>query len=420
MRKIIRPINSVIKNLRHKTNKIKKEKEQELKEIQQLDKSVTKEKKKSYIDEATKKYDLSYILTFWLIWIFVLYIAYVLFNSLELLYLIIAAYIISIAMEVVIDFFQKFIPRIASIIFSYVLLLLLLISWFVVIIPFVLAQSADIMQSFIDIVAWIEKDIRTYWLEEVIKNSTILPWLIQAVILEQLENVDIISEVQDYLQQNLNDLISEWGEFVRDVGSIAASVVAWFFSAIFQILLVFVLAIFFSAQKDSVMNFIGSVSWKKDYVIVKLQKLYKKLWFWLKWQFLLSIFIFITVLILLNTVALFWIDLPNKFTLALIAWITEFIPIIWPILWAIPALLVAISEYWFVWFLIIAMIYILIQWFENYILVPLVMNQALWVSPLLIIIAMLIWGSLMWFVWIVLSVPIAVIANLIFEDIVKD
>lgn len=417
MKVVVKNIWMIFNKMKEKTEEIKKVKEEELQRIHELDKKVDK-KEFSDKKEWKSKYDLYYIFIFWLIWIFVLYIAYVLFNSLSLIYLILAAYIISIAMEAIIDLFQRIFPRILAILTSYILLLILLISWFIIIIPFVLAQSADIMQSFLNIISWVQDDLKVHWLEYVILNSPLIPQIAHSIIVEQLEDRDLIAALQIALQQNISQITTMWTTFINNVWSTVASIVWWFFSAILQVLLVFILAIFFSAQKDSVLKFIGSISWRKEYVIVKMQKLYKKLWFWLKWQFLLSIFIFVTVLILLNTIALFWIDLPNKFTLALIAWITEFIPIIWPILWAIPAILVAISEFWFVWFIVVVVIYTLIQLFENYVLVPIVMNQALWVSPLLIIIAMLIWWSLMWFVWIVLSVPIAVIANLIFEDLV--
>lgn len=409
----------------NKISNIKNEKEKEFEKIEKIDKQIEENKNKKTklpkfdLDKSDKN-DTSRFLKFWLIWAMVAYISFVVFNSLNLLYLIIAAYIISIAMEILIEGFQKFLPRVLWIIISYLLLLVLLLSWFIIIIPFVLAQSADIMQSFIDIISWIQNDLKSNWLEYVISNSNFIPWFLKNTILDQINDRSVIIAIQTAIQDNISQIASIWTGFINNVWSIAVNIIWWFFSAISQVLLVFVLAIFLSLQKDSVMNFIWAMSSNKDYVIIKLKKLYKKLWFWLKWQFLLSIFIFITVFILLNTISFFGMDLPNKFTLALISWLTEFIPILGPVLGAIPAMLVAISEFWFIWFITIVVIYTLIQGFENYILVPLVMNQALWVSPLLIIIAMLLWWSLMWFVWIVLSVPIAVISNLIFEDIIKE
>jgi predicted PurR-regulated permease PerM len=121
----------------------------------------------------------------------------------------------------------------------------------------------------------------------------------------------------------------------------------------------------------------------------------------------------------LLTLSLFWLDLPNKGTLAIIAWVTEFIPYIWPLLWAIPAVLLALVEYNILGAVIVIWVYYAIQQVENNILVPIVMNKALWISPILIFISMLIGGTTLWFIWVILAVPIAVILTLLYEEIIK-
>jgi predicted PurR-regulated permease PerM len=55
------------------------------------------------------------------------------------------------------------------------------------------------------------------------------------------------------------------------------------------------------------------------YTELKLQKLYKKLGFWLQGQLVLCLAIFVATWIALVVLSWFGIDLPNKFTLALIA-----------------------------------------------------------------------------------------------------
>ncbi|UFX83380.1 AI-2E family transporter [Candidatus Absconditicoccus praedator] len=421
MKEVKSYLQHIVDKVKSKTKQIKDKNEKEFKEIEEIDKKAdgSTKKSKTLIENVTQKADLRSILTFWLVGIFVVYLGYVLFDSLDLLYLVLAAFIISIAMEAVIDIFQKKLPRILSIVLAYLFLFMLLLSGFLVIVPFVLAQSADIVQIFLDMINQLQKDLRTEGLRYVIETSNLIPGIIKQFILEGLQDREVVMAIQYAIQENISQIASFGTNFINNIGGIVVSIVGGFFSALFQIFLVLVLAIFFSAQKDSVINFIAGVTNHKEYMILKIQKLYRKLGFWLKGQFLLSIFIFFTVLLVLNTIAVFGLDLPNKFTLALIAGITEFIPIIGPILGAIPAVLVAVSEYGLIGFLVIVIVYTLIQGFENYVLVPMVMNHALGVNALLILIAMLIGGSLMGFVGIVLSVPIAVIANLIFEDIVK-
>jgi predicted PurR-regulated permease PerM len=131
------------------------------------------------------------------------------------------------------------------------------------------------------------------------------------------------------------------------------------------------------------------------------------------------LFMWISVYMWLWTLSLFWIDLENKWTLALIAWLMEFIPYLWPILGALPALLVGILWYGFGGFIAVGILFIIIQQIEWWI-VPIIMNKALWVSPLMIIIMMLVWMKVMWFVWIILAIPLAVIISLLFEDSLGD
>lgn len=98
------------------------------------------------------------------------------------------------------------------------------------------------------------------------------------------------------------------------------------------------------------------------------------------------------------------------------AGIAEFFPIVWPVIWAIPALLVGLTSYGLVWIIIIGLIYGLIQWTENTILMPLIMNQALGSSPLLIFLAIFAGGSILGPLGIILSIPIAVIVSFIFQE----
>ena len=112
----------------------------------------------------------------------------------------------------------------------------------------------------------------------------------------------------------------------------------------------------------------------------------------------------------------FGIDLPNKFTLALIAGLTEFIPYLGPFMGMVPAILLGILWYGWRGGLFVLGLYRLIQQSENNILVPMVMYQTLGISPLLILICMIIGGSILWFIGIILAVPIAVIINILFED----
>ncbi len=366
--------------------------------------------------------DNSWMWKFWLVWVIVIYVSYILFQSLNLVYLIIAAYIISIAMETVILFFEKykFISRWLAILISYILLFLFVISAFLILIPFVANQSVEILKHIIERFQLFQNDLQQYWLEYIIQNSSYIPDYFKWMFLSLLGDKQTILIIQQALQENIAQILSSASNYVTNIWWFVVNLVWWFFSTIFQIVFVFILAIFFSLEKNRVILFLASISWNKIFVYRKLVKLYTKLWYRLKWQILLSLYVGFSVLIGLYILKIFGVDLPSKFTLALIAALTEIIPIVGPILWWIPAVLVAAVSEGFLWVLAVIAMYAIIQFLENNILIPLVMNQALGVSPLVIFIAMVLWWASFGFVGVVLAVPIAVILTLIFEDFLSD
>jgi predicted PurR-regulated permease PerM len=100
------------------------------------------------------------------------------------------------------------------------------------------------------------------------------------------------------------------------------------------------------------------------------------------------------------------LGLPGALLLGLIAAITEAIPIVGPLLGAIPAILVAatVSPQLA---LIVAGVYVVIQLVEGSVLVPLVMRNTIGISPLLVLLSLLIGGSVGGLVGAFLAVPVA-------------
>ncbi len=105
----------------------------------------------------------------------------------------------------------------------------------------------------------------------------------------------------------------------------------------------------------------------------------------------------------------------NKFSLALIGGIMEFIPYVWPLIALIPA---AIIWLWISWevALSIVFLYLFIQRIENDFLVPYVMSKALDISPLLVFIVMIAGASLGGILGIILAVPLAGMAKVIYSE----
>lgn len=106
-------------------------------------------------------------------------------------------------------------------------------------------------------------------------------------------------------------------------------------------------------------------------------------------------------------------------SLALLAGVLEIIPVIGPIISAIPALIVAIPGGW--WNIAgVGLLYTLIQQLENNVLVPQVLKSTVGLNPLVTLLIILIGGSVFGTLGIILSVPTALIGYLILREFSAD
>jgi predicted PurR-regulated permease PerM len=131
---------------------------------------------------------------------------------------------------------------------------------------------------------------------------------------------------------------------------------------------------------------------------------------WLGGQLLLGAIIGTTA-----AIGLFLIGVPYFYVLALIAGIGELIPIVGPLLSAVPAVLVAFAVSPAT-ALVVALFFFLQQQLENHILVPKIMEHQVGVSAAGVIAALIIGGSLLGVVGAILAVPTVAILQVIFEE----
>jgi predicted PurR-regulated permease PerM len=113
---------------------------------------------------------------------------------------------------------------------------------------------------------------------------------------------------------------------------------------------------------------------------------------------------------------LWLMGVPYFYVLALIAGIGEMIPIVGPLLSAIPAVAVAFTVSPTL-ALGVAVFFLAQQQFENHILVPKVMERQVGVSAVIVIISLLVGGSLLGIVGAILAVPTAAILQVLFEEL---
>ena len=360
---------------------------------------------------------------FWITGVLILFLAYIAFQSLEVIYLILAAYILSLAVEAIIDFFEKRMhSRAFSIVLAYLFVIILIIGWLLFIIPFFLGQVSDAITVLTWNISNIKHLLETNSLSTLVNNANRLPDWFKELMSRALWNPTVGTDIQSRFQENINQLVNIGSTYAKDIGNMAVNIFGWLVNFIKELGIVLTLAVLFSAQKDSVMKFIANLWWEKDYkyIFMRLERIYKKLGIRLKSQLLLCFFVGAMMLLSLWILSLFGIDLPNKFSLAFIVFLTELIPYFGPLLWWSVAALVAFIHFgWYGALIVIAIVFV-INRLENNIFIPLLMNKTLWVNPVVIFISMILGWLVIGFVWVLLAVPISVIATLLIDKDFED
>jgi predicted PurR-regulated permease PerM len=116
-------------------------------------------------------------------------------------------------------------------------------------------------------------------------------------------------------------------------------------------------------------------------------------------------------------VAYLLIGLPNALVLALVAGVMEAVPMVGPLLGAVPAGLVALSiaPGRLVWVIVAT---IVIQQLENSLLVPRVMHKAVGVNPFVSLLAFFAFSSLLGLPGALMAIPMAAIIQLLLDRFV--
>ncbi len=128
--------------------------------------------------------------------------------------------------------------------------------------------------------------------------------------------------------------------------------------------------------------------------------------------------ILIAVIGVITYVAYLLIGLPNALILAIFAGLMEAVPMVGPLIGAIPAFIIAfsISPTMAIWVVVATVI---IQQLENNLLVPRVMSRTLGVRPLVTLLALIAFSSLFGVIGALIALPLAAIIQLLLERSIR-
>ncbi len=193
--------------------------------------------------------------------------------------------------------------------------------------------------------------------------------------------------------------------------------VSTIFGGALSFVLILVLSFYLSVQEKGIENFIRVVTPinKEAYLVSLWRRSQAKIGKWIQGQFILALIIGILVYLGLRI----FTDVEYVLLLAVLAGLFEIIPVFGPIIAAVPALILgfAISPGTG---LVVFLIYVIIQQFENHLIYPLVVTKIVGVPPLLVILALVVGAKLAGFLGIILSVPAAAVLVEILHDIEKE
>jgi len=184
------------------------------------------------------------------------------------------------------------------------------------------------------------------------------------------------------------------------------------FSVFITFITVSVFSFYLLLERDTIKRNLHVVfpSLPKERVNKLAQKIEEKLGAWVRGELLLMLIIGLTTYVGLSI-----LRVEFALPLAVIAGLLEIVPIIGPIVSAIPALIIAFVQSPILAVGVVAL-YILIQQLENNLIVPKLMEKAVGLSPLVIIFALTVGGALFGLLGALVAVPIAAIGHVIIED----
>jgi predicted PurR-regulated permease PerM len=291
------------------------------------------------------------------------------------------------------------IPRGVSVIGIYIIAITILTFFISTLIPLVATQTLELAKTVTDLVANLTK-------EGFIWN---LPYAenLQEALKGFIENADqqtIISNVQAGLEQI--------GSQLQHLAGNTVGVVKVLFNGIFNAILVLVLTFFIIVDEKGINHFFTSLfpSRHTKYIIAKSDAVKEKIGYWLRGQITMMF-----GMTLITFIGLKILGIEYALTLAILAGFTELLPVVGPVIAAVPALLIGLNEspMTALWVLIL---YIIIQQLEGNIMVPMVMKKAVDLSPIIIIIAMLIGFQFLGILGVIISVPVAAAVSIFIKD----
>jgi len=314
---------------------------------------------------------------------------WLLYRFYQVVFILFIAIVVGTVIRPVVDWlYRRGLPRIAGVILVYLLLLALLISFVVLLFPLIIEQGTTIAAA----VPGYYQSLREWGVSNPNQLIVLLSEYLPATL-------PVLASIQQTGQQ----MLASAGQ--------ALGYVALAAKAIFIAIAILLLALHWTLDGPRTIQSLLVLIPKDQRESIRslISAMESKIGFYIAGQGVLCLVIGIMALI-----AYLLIGLPNALVLALVAGILEAVPMVGPLLGAIPAALVALSiaPSKLVWVVVST---IIIQQLENSLLVPRVMRKAVGINPFVALLALFAFSSLFGIAGALMAIPMAAILQLLLD-----
>lgn len=276
------------------------------------------------------------------------------------------------------------IPRWAAILSVYVALVTVIVLFVMLMVPPLAAQASDLVTAAPDLLSRAQR------------------WLIEQGILSR--------------EITISDAVRQAPVGGTDAVTTVVSAIWGFVGGVFGVVTILIVAFYLLVDAENIVRAMVRMFPRQERARVRdaFRRAGEKVSAWMAGQLLLGAIIGTTA-----AIGLWILGVPYFYVLALIAGIGELIPIVGPLLAAIPAIAVAFSVSPAT-ALGVAVFFFLQQQVENHVLVPKVMSRQVGISPVLVIMALLIGGSLLGLVGAILAVPTVAVLQVLLQELLVE
>ena len=220
-----------------------------------------------------------------------------------------------------------------------------------------------------------------------------------------------VSQVLPFINLDLNTVIKDVAPLGQNLVRVTLSV----FSNIITVFTLVVFTFYFLLESNHLGSFLESFvghHWGTKVVDI-IRKVEVRLGAWIRGQLLLMFIIGV-----MSYFGLTMLGINYALPLALIAGILEVVPIIGPVISAVPAVLIALTVSPGL-ALAVAALYFIIQQLENNLVVPQVMRKAVGLPPLASLLALMIGSRLGGTLGTILSIPILLTLQTVLQEVIR-